>query len=654
MTTHPPVLSHNPYVGLRPYLPRERHLYFGREREAEVLFGLVFSTPVTLVYAPSGVGKSSLLQAGLLPRLQDTGGFRTVCVDSWEPYPVAQLDRLVAAWFPAERPVRWWYDALSGWHERTGECQVLVLDQFEEALRRPHGLAALWDQLAVFADPPGSGVRLVLGIREDHLADLDSLLCRAPVLIENGLRLGPMDRDSLKRAFHEPLTTLDPPFTAEAGLFEQLVGDLESLDPYGSGRRAEPGYFQIVSHRLWDLARDHDGHTLTLAAYRSDGGAQRVLRSYVRGKLDEALPREDLHILYAVLRYLVTPTGSKIPLSVDDLAGLVLPQDFTALGRTDLALDEAEDSRPLKDPGRRETTERLLDRLCEGRVLILRRITHGDTHRYELFHDLMGRVLLKWRERVRSEEERYLARLAGSVQARQQADRTSLEQVDHRLEADDQGARREAVRELGELLLRSNLLEAPDLGRDARTRLRALRTGDDRALRQEAARTLDLTDRAWDGHARGPSWWRATVAGICYLALSVASVWLFGTGTRRLLLDHTGLDLPGHGFGFVLALIALVWALLYFAEGFNDRLYARNRPWWTPIRAPVEPYLQGYGLLERISGWPFNFLLSTVPPVALAPVLALAGGPFLLWFLLLAVVFLVPGMITYNLAVVLV
>jgi hypothetical protein len=60
-----------PYVGPRAFSREESQRFFGRDRESDDLFSLVLAHPVVLVYSASGAGKSSLLNAGLTPLLED-------------------------------------------------------------------------------------------------------------------------------------------------------------------------------------------------------------------------------------------------------------------------------------------------------------------------------------------------------------------------------------------------------------------------------------------------------------------------------------------------------------------------------------------------------------------------------------------------------
>ncbi|WP_449065236.1 nSTAND1 domain-containing NTPase [Planomonospora algeriensis] len=59
-----------PYVGLRPYRETEHDLFFGREREAREIATIWQATGLTVLYGTSGVGKTSLLHAGVLPRIE--------------------------------------------------------------------------------------------------------------------------------------------------------------------------------------------------------------------------------------------------------------------------------------------------------------------------------------------------------------------------------------------------------------------------------------------------------------------------------------------------------------------------------------------------------------------------------------------------------
>lgn len=66
-----PVWTRSPFPGLRPFTPEDAPIFFGRERETEVLLNLVHQNRFTVVAGASGSGKSSLVWAGVAPRMQD-------------------------------------------------------------------------------------------------------------------------------------------------------------------------------------------------------------------------------------------------------------------------------------------------------------------------------------------------------------------------------------------------------------------------------------------------------------------------------------------------------------------------------------------------------------------------------------------------------
>ena len=63
-------LQKEPYPGLRPYTEEQHHYFFGRDHDCRVLIDKILSNKLTLLFAASGVGKSSLLRAAVLPSIR--------------------------------------------------------------------------------------------------------------------------------------------------------------------------------------------------------------------------------------------------------------------------------------------------------------------------------------------------------------------------------------------------------------------------------------------------------------------------------------------------------------------------------------------------------------------------------------------------------
>ncbi len=62
-----------PYIGLRPYTRDDSALFFGRDGDTQILLDKILANRLTLLFAASGVGKSSLLQAGIMLKLAGAG-----------------------------------------------------------------------------------------------------------------------------------------------------------------------------------------------------------------------------------------------------------------------------------------------------------------------------------------------------------------------------------------------------------------------------------------------------------------------------------------------------------------------------------------------------------------------------------------------------
>lgn len=74
-------MKRNPFVGLRPYSTEEASIFHGREKEVENLLEIIQKNKLTAIVGPPGSGKTSLINAGLIPRLQN--GFLGQAGDQW-------------------------------------------------------------------------------------------------------------------------------------------------------------------------------------------------------------------------------------------------------------------------------------------------------------------------------------------------------------------------------------------------------------------------------------------------------------------------------------------------------------------------------------------------------------------------------------------
>jgi WD40 repeat protein len=378
-------LPDSPYKGLAAFEDSELDalLFFGRERERAAVAANVLANRLTVLYGPSGVGKSSLLYAGVARRLRELSGAPVVVHDSWAEDPAAGLVSSVHAECGDLGATAGLVDTVAAAAQAGGELHLL-LDQFEEYMLY-HGVAGpLSEALPELLRRPGLRVNVLLAVRDDALAELDDFAGRIPELFGNLLRLDRLDREAGRAAIVGPLARYSDlsgeQFTAEEGLIEEV------LDEASTAGGVEAPYLQLVLERLWERERAAGSHELRLATFREIGGARAVVREHVQGALDR-LPLAEQEAAARVVRQLVTPSGRKVSHEPGDLAEYA-----------DVESDRL---------------RRLLETL--GRERIVRGVngTPGSPTRYEIFHDVLGPPILAWqaehqlrRERIRAREQR--------------------------------------------------------------------------------------------------------------------------------------------------------------------------------------------------------------------------------------------------------
>src|SRR4029453_1181467 len=86
----------SPYQGLIPYEADDALFFFGREKETRLIAANLFASPLTLVYGASGVGKSSILRAGVVNHLRARDDVLVVEFHTWQTEPLGDLQAAIA------------------------------------------------------------------------------------------------------------------------------------------------------------------------------------------------------------------------------------------------------------------------------------------------------------------------------------------------------------------------------------------------------------------------------------------------------------------------------------------------------------------------------------------------------------------------------
>ncbi|MFG1648258.1 hypothetical protein ACGFMK_48895, partial [Amycolatopsis sp. NPDC049252] len=294
-----------PYPGLAAFQPGDAARFHGREALTGEVAGLVGTHRFVTVFGASGAGKSSLLRAGLIPRLRSAG---PVVLFTPGHHPLDECAARIAAHTGGNAPAlrrelgvdrrALHLAVLQGLANGPRDAELfLVVDQFEEIFSLcadPAERVAFIDVLLTAAQAANSRTRVVLGVRADfyaHCADFPEL---AAVLGHGQVLVGPMHTDELRRAVSQP--AIDTGATLESALLAQVIADAAG----------EPNVLPLVSHALRETWHRRRGNTLTLAGYEASGGMHHALARSAESMYQALSPARREQARDTLLR-LVTP-----------------------------------------------------------------------------------------------------------------------------------------------------------------------------------------------------------------------------------------------------------------------------------------------------------------------------------------------------------
>ena len=308
----PGALRAGPYIGLRPFKESERDLFFGRARESLEIARLWRARKLTVLYGPSGVGKTSLIQAGIMAEL-NLSWVRMLPVGRVRPslpYPAAAMPvrnpftfALLSSWAAGVATRELASITISEFLKRRGQSQdrygdpipvLIAVDQAEELFtslpERQYVQPFIGELAEALHENPG--VRLMLSLREDHLAELLRYEQLLGGQSRTRSRLLPFGPEAALEAVCGPLIGTGRSF--EAGAAEELVADLRTIKM--TNKRGdestitvdsiEPVQVQIVCSALWE-ALPQDAQVITSVHVREHADVDRFLSNFCRRSLGE-------------------------------------------------------------------------------------------------------------------------------------------------------------------------------------------------------------------------------------------------------------------------------------------------------------------------------------------------------------------------------
>src|SRR6266446_769823 len=322
----PPQSARSRYPGTRPFTdsPDDCARFFGRTEESEQLYLRVLSVPLFVHFGRSGLGKTSLLQAGLFPLLRQRP-FLPVMVrlnrseDALSFAVARSIEQAARAEGLAPnvgRPEGLWelLSTTTVWRDDLLLTPVLVFDQFEEVftLRNAAFRAELATGLGSFASgiaperlhagrsdgrerlATRPHVKVLISLREDYLGSLQEFSAALPDLFHERLRLEPLTEEAARRAVTEPAQLMagvgEEPYWAPRFDFDRPA--LDSMIEYLKGKSGliEPFQLQLLCRHAEAIARrkggtQDDAVTLTTSDFTGGEGFDSVLRDFYENTL---------------------------------------------------------------------------------------------------------------------------------------------------------------------------------------------------------------------------------------------------------------------------------------------------------------------------------------------------------------------------------
>lgn len=318
-----------PYRFLRNYeFTKEDALVFrGRKREAASLVSEITTRHLVILFAPTGTGKSSLINAAVRPALEELG-YKTLYV-----HPKEDTEQSIRRALAVNRLLSESGDLAGQLREAARKADqplVLFLDQFEEfflysACSNSERAKEFVASVAMLYRDRSSGIHFLFSLREDFFVEMDIFRDEIPTMFQanSSLRLRAFDREPAREAIEEPAGVFGVRFVhdrtqpldkeANARFVNRVLDDLQATGPQG---RISPIHLQIVCDTLWSKRQDD---VIEEATYDRLGGVKSILAQRFRTDLAGQMDEEELRLfetLMPLLRSDGRGTKKVVPISM--------------------------------------------------------------------------------------------------------------------------------------------------------------------------------------------------------------------------------------------------------------------------------------------------------------------------------------------------
>ncbi len=403
--------SKNPYRGLESFEEKDSQFFFGRDSLEDKLLDVVINNTLTLVLGASGSGKSSLVKAGLIPKIRKLTSEKWYILPPIRPgdMPFRSLNfALVNSHFPQvdQLAPKTLSDRITEWISRNQDTKLLlVIDQSEELITLCHHeeeRERFFSELATAIATHSQQLRVVLTIRSDFEPQLrDSILQSLPealqirnTLIKNRWQAArflvpAMSRLQLRDAIEKPAELRVMHFKPHT-LVDQLIDEVADM----------PGALPLLSFALSELYLKY----LKRQQTASNNG----------DSIDRAITQEDYDQMGGVTQSLTQRSDreydelvSKNPAYKQIIRHVMLR--MVAVGGGELARRQLPLSELKYDSSKQELVDEVLEQFSQARLLVQGQDAEGNTY-VELAHGVLVRGWLKLRNWLQEEKNLRLQR----------------------------------------------------------------------------------------------------------------------------------------------------------------------------------------------------------------------------------------------------
>ncbi len=401
--------SKNPYRGLESFEEKHSQFFFGRDSLEDKLLDVVTNNPLTLVLGASGSGKSSLVKAGLIPKIRNLKNWYVIPPIRPGDKPFRSLNfALVNSKFPEvdQLDKKTLADRITEWISSNCDTNLLlVIDQSEEIITQCHDdeeRERFFSELAQAIATHPQQLRVVLTIRSDFEPQLrDSILQSLPntlqirnTIIKNHWQAArfivpAMTRLQLRDAIEKPAELRVMHFDPHT-LVDHLIDEVADM----------PGALPLLSFALSELYLKY----LQRQQTASNNG----------DSIDRAITQKDYDQMGGVAQSLTQRSDSEYDLLIkknpvySQIIRHVMLR-MVAVGGGELAIRQVPLSELKYTSGKQELVEKVLERFSQARLLVQGQDAVGNTY-VELAHSILVRGWLKLRNWLQEEKNLRLQR----------------------------------------------------------------------------------------------------------------------------------------------------------------------------------------------------------------------------------------------------